>query len=440
MQRLFPQAVSGYCGVDTRLIRQVGLFMFNPNATEFIANPHPTLHTLRDDDPVHWSDALGGWVLTRYDDVKAAQIDRRFSADRLTPFAEHVASDVWAGENRKDVLDMAAQLKLWTVFKDPPDHTRLRRLMVDAFTPRAIEALRFHIRAIVDELLDGLAGRNDIDLIQDFAYPLPARVIAHILGVPTNNMDRFRRWSDDVATVVGSARLTSDRYRRGAEALTEITAYFRELVAQRRKSNAQGTLIDTLIATSNHDHDGRGLSNDELVANCVFILFAGHETTTNLIANGIIALLAHPDQLALLRADPELMPSAIEEMLRFESPAQSAVRIASEDMVIGGKGIRAGDRIFLMFIGANRDPAHFSDPDRFDITRNPNRHLAFGYGLHFCIGAQLARVEGHEALTALLARCPNIAHASDVLEWDDSLVLRGVRRLPLRLSHNEFAA
>lgn len=396
---------------------------FDPTRPGVMADPYPIYRRLRAEDPVHWCEALNGWVLTRYDDVRMAQRDARFSADRARPFA-----DQRAREDQPDVARMGELLAKWVVFNDPPRHTVLRRLMLDAFTPRAIEALRGRITEIVDELLDDAVQRPRMDLIGDFAYPLPATVIAHILGVPDKDIDRFRAWSNDVATVVGVSYDVPDRYQRGARALSELTQYFHEVVAERRQRGDKGALIDALINA--HDEDG-SLSSEELVGNCVVLLFAGHETTTNLIGNGMVLLLERPDQLAKLRANPELMPSAVEEILRYESPAHAVMRIAAEDFSLRGKEIRKGEKIFLMLAAANRDPEQFDEPERFDITRDPNRHLSFGYGLHFCIGAQLARVEGGVAMRRLLERFPSIALDTDELEWDLSLVLRGVHALPL---------
>ncbi len=398
---------------------------FDPTRPEVMADPYPIYQRLRAEDPVHWCPPLRGWVVTRYDDVRMAQRDARFSADRATPFADQRARD-----EQPDAARMGHLLAKWVVFNDPPRHTVLRRLMLDAFTPRAIEALRGRITEIVDDLLRSADGRPDIDLIGDFAYPLPATVIAHILGVPDQDIDRFRAWSDDLATVVGVSFAVPDRYQRGARALAELNQYFHEIVAERRARGDKGALVDALINA--HDEDG-SLSSEELVGNCVVLLFAGHETTTNLIGNGMVLLLERPDQLKKLRANPDLMSTAVEEILRYESPAHAVMRLAAEDFELRGKQIKKGDRTFLMLAAANRDPDHFEDPERFDITRDPNRHLSFGYGLHFCIGAQLARVEGEIALRRLLERFPSIALNADHLEWDLSLVLRGVHALPLSL-------
>ena len=400
---------------------------FDPDHPDVMADPHAIYHRLRAEDPVHWNAALNGWMLTRYDDVRMAQRDPRFSAERAIPFADQMDS-----RNRPKVADMGRLLAKWVVFNDPPRHTVLRRLMLEAFTPRAIDGLVPEITTIVDGLLAKLAGRDEIDLIGDFAYPLPATVIAHILGVPGKDIDRFRDWSDALALVVGSVRSAPDRFERGAEALVELTDYFRDAVTERRARGAKGALIDSLIEA--HDADG-SLSIEELVGNCVILLFAGHETTTNLIGNGILVLLDNPDQLAALRADPSLIEPAVEEILRYEPSVHSILRLAAEDMTLRGKRIRAGDRIQLMLGAANRDPEVFDDPDRFRIDRAPNRHLGFGYGLHFCVGAELARVEGRIALAHILKTMPHLALTGETLDREMSLVLRGVNKLPLSVRH-----
>ncbi len=396
---------------------------YDPYRPEIIADPYPAYRQLRAEDPVHWSDKLGGWVLTRYDDVKEALHGQRFSADRATPFADHMAA-----KDEPEIARVGRMLGRWVVFNDPPRHTVLRRLLFEAFSPKMIDGLRGQIAETVDALLDDLTGRDRIDLVGDFAFPLPAIVIAHVLGVPERDLDQFRAWSSDLATLVGNARATPDRYRRGGRALLALTEYFEGVVAERRRQGSEAALVDRLIAARDTDD---ALNEDELVANCILILFAGHETTTNLIANGMALLLQRPGQMAALRAEPALTAKAIEEMLRFETPAHSVVRIAAEDQTLHGKDIRRGDRVFVMIGAANHDPAMFEQPEHFDIMRKPGRHIAFGYGPHFCIGAHLARVEGRVAFEALLRRLPEMSFAEETLDWIDTLVLRGLRSLPL---------
>jgi cytochrome P450 len=400
--------------------------VYDPRRPEIMADPYPAFARLRASNPVYWSPVLRGWVLTRYADVRAALFDARLSADRITPFMESLPP-----ARRVALSGLEKILTRWAVFVDPPAHTRLRGLMNKAFTPRAIERLRPRIAEIVDGLLAAVAGRGRMDLIADFAYPLPATVIAGMLGVPTDDIDRFKIWSDDLAAFVGGAQATPQKYERACYGLTEMDAYFRSIIRERRRSPARDDVIGGLVAA---EEDGRVLSEDELVATSVLILFAGHETTANLIGNGMIALLRHPAELAKLRARPEIAESAVEELLRYDSPAASVTRVAKEAVQYGGRRIASGDRLFLMINAANRDGAQFADPDRLDLERADNRQIAFGYGPHYCIGAPLARLEGEIAFNRLLARLKDIALETCDLEWSDNLVLRGVKAIPLRFS------
>lgn len=403
---------------------------FDPRLPAVMADPFPALARLRAVDPVHWSAILRGWVLTRHRDVRAALHDPRFSADRITPFMNALPP-----QRRAALAGLERLLSRWAVFVDPPTHGRLRGLLNAAFRPRAIEAMAPAIAIVVDGLIDRIAARADgtgegrCDLIADFAYPLPATVIAGILGVPLADVDRFKDWSDDLAAFVGGAQAMPDKYVRAARGIAEMETYFRGLIERHRRGGGTGDLLDDLIAAQ--QVEGR-LDEDELVATAVLILFAGHETTTNLIGNGVLALLRHPDQLARLRVEPELMESAVEEMLRYDGPAASVTRVARDAVEMGGRRIAPGDRLFLMLNAANRDPEAFTDPERFDIARPATTtSLAFGYGIHYCVGAPLARLEARIAFDRLLARFRRIK-LDDGLEWADNLVLRGVRSLGLR--------
>jgi len=403
--------------------------LYDPRQPATTADPYAPFAALRTADPVHWSPVLRGWVLTRYSDVRAALFDPKLSADRITPFAATLPP-----ARREQLSGLERLLTRWAVFVDPPAHTRLRGLINKAFTPRAIASLRGMIRQTVDRLIDdftaGMAAGDErrVDLIAAFSYPLPALVIARILGVPDEDIVLFKGWSDDLAAFVGSAQTTPDKYDRAARGAAEMDAYFRAIVRQRRSMTHQADVIGALVAA---EEAGRTLSEDELVATAVFVLFAGHETTANLIGNGMIALIEQPEAMALLRARPDIIESAIEELLRIDSPAASVTRVARTEMVLHGKTIRAGDRLFLMINAANRDPAVFPEPDRLKLDRDPNPHIAFGYGPHYCIGAPLARLEGEIAFTRLLERLVDLRIAEQPLDWSDNLVLRGVKRLPL---------
>ena len=408
-------------------------FAFDRADPEVARDPSPAYARLRAEDPVHWSPSLGGWMLTRFDDVMAAQRDRRFSADRATPFADRMEATA-----RPDIARMGRMLARWMAFSDPPRHTVLRRLTVAAFTPTAVATLRPRVETLVDGLLDAMSDRRGAcDLIGEFAWPLPATVIAHLLGVPGRDLERFRAWSDDIAGVVGGAHSDADRLERGAAALAALETYLGDTVTQRRREGASGALIDALIAARDAD---AALSEEELVANCALLLFAGHETTTSLIGNGVRLLLERPEQFAALRADPALAAGAVEEILRYEGAAHAISRIAARDIALRGKTIAEGDRVFLMLGAANRDPAVFDDPEVFDIARRPGRHLAFGYGPHFCVGAPLARLEGEIALTRLAARFPDMALAEAHAAWAPYFILRRLARLPLALDGGTISA
>ena len=301
--------------------------------------------------------------------------------------------------------------------------------MTGALTPRAVERLRPRIAAVVEDLLAELDRKDDPDLVRDFAYPLPITVIADLLGVPAADRAALKVWSDELAVLVGSALDEGDKYDRAARGLGEMAGYFRGLLADRRA----GPRDDLLTALAQAGPPGGSATDDELVATSVLLLFAGHETTTNLLGNGLVALLDHPEARAAWRADPGLTGSAVEELLRFDGPSGAMTRVVREPLTLSGRALQPGDRVFLMIQAANRDPRQFPDPDRLDLGRVENRHLAFGHGLHFCVGAPLARLEAQLAFPALLARLDRAEAALDRLEWLDSLVFRGVRALPVRL-------
>lgn len=398
---------------------------FDPRRPEILADPYPVFHHLQAEDPVHWSEILGGWVLTRYEDVKAALSDSRLSSDRITPFVNHQAKD-----GRADLGELGRLVGLWAVFTDPPTHTRLRGLMNRAFTSRAVERLRPRIEEIVAELLGAVRSHGRMDVIRDFAYPLPITVIAEMIGVPREDRGAFKTWSDDLASFIGSALTTPDRYTRAAGAVTAMAEYFRRMIPARR-ANPREDIMSALVAARERED---ALDEDELVASCILLLFAGHETTTNLIGNGVLALLRHPAQAWALRDDPDLTGSAVEEILRYDGPTGVMVRVAVQDVKLEGRTIRRGDRVFTMINAANRDPRQFEEPDRLDLARANNRHIAFGYGIHFCLGAPLARLEAQIALPALLRELAEPALDGGEPAWLESLVFRGVKSLPVTFS------
>jgi cytochrome P450 len=383
---------------------------------EFVADPYPTYHRLRAEAPVYQS-PLGFWVLTRYEDVVASLRDPRFVKE---PIASYVAA-------RLGSPTPGAGLAM--LDRDPPDHTRLRGLVNKAFTPRVVEVLRPNIQKFVDDLLDRVEGRNSMDLIEDFAYPIPVVVICEMLGVPVADRERFRTWGLDIARGLDAILLPldSDVVIKSRAARTALGEYFRELIADRRASPRADLLSDLIAA----EEAGDKLNEEELLATCILLLVAGHETTVNLIGNGTLALLRHPAELKRLRENPRLITTAVEELLRFDGPVQRTARMPSEDVTVGGRTIAKNDLVMPFIGAADRDPAQFPDPDRLDITRTDNRHIAFGWGIHFCLGAPLARVEGQIAINSLLRRLPKLALATDRPEYRQSLTLRGLSTLPV---------
>lgn len=402
---------------------------YDPRDPANVADPFPILARLRNEDPVHHSDILGGWVLTRHGDVRNALKDAHLSADRITPFLNHLPP----GE-RRSIAGLGAMLQRWVVFMDPPRHTQVRALMNRAFTSNALAALEPKINAIVNQLIDALLEKEgEADFIADFAYPLPATVIAIIIGVPPEDIDQIKTWSDDLATFVGSALETPDKRDRAEASVQAMTAYFRDIIAHRRKHPPEdATIIDNLIAA---EEQGAVLDEATLVASCVLLLFAGHETTTNLFGNGLLAMLRSLDQLAQFQADPAMANSAVEEMLRYDGPIGAMPRVTTESYTIGDVTLPPGERVFCMVNAANRDPTVFHEPDRLDLNRPANRHIVFGFGIHFCIGAPLARLEGRIGFPALLRRLANIEQTSEAT-WNDSMVLRGMQHLPIGFKQN----
>ena len=399
------------------------------------ADPYALFATLRAEDPVHWSETHRAWLLTRYDDVSAAFQNRAFSNDRVRPvLARRAASAESAEPTASDrVLGLMTG---WMVVNDPPVHTRLRRLAAGAFKGQRIAVMGEQITAIVDEHIDAfLAGSGPQDLVSEVAYPLPATVIATMLGAPASDRDRFRAWSDELALVAfgtgGTAR--AERHQRALRGLQEMDGYFRALVA-RRRAEPGADMLSALMAADGDDTLGRDtLDDDELVAMCALLLFAGHETTTNSIANATLALLRHPDQLARLRADPGLLAPAVEELLRFDGPIKVINRWVVADTEVGGRAISAGQRVHLVLASANRDPARFTDPDVLDLGRSPNPHIAFGKGIHACIGAQLARMETRIAVGRIVERLPGLALVQEPV-WKDALASRSMETLVVRHS------
>jgi cytochrome P450 len=316
------------------------------------------------------------------------------------------------------------------VFRDPPAHTRLRSLVSKAFTSRVVQGLRPHIQEIVDGLLDRVQNNGSMDVISDLAYPLPVQVICEMLGVPHDDRDTMRQWSEDITRSLDALGQPSDReiVKRGRRARHALGEYFRRLLPERRR-HPQADLLSLLLAA---EEQGDKLTEDELLATCVLIFIAGHETTVNLIGNGLLALLQHPDELQRLKSDANLLPDAVEELLRYDSPVQRTARVTKSEIELGGKTIPRRALVVAAIGAANRDPAHFAEPDRLDITRKGNDHIAFGFGIHFCLGAPLARIEAQIALGTLLRRLPRLELATGAPRWRESSTLRGLKSLPIR--------
>ena len=385
-----------------------------------VYDPYPRYEQLRSEDPVHWNEGIQAWVLTGYQDVLDALRDPRLSAERISALMR-LAGD---GEGLEALEQTFLGMML---FADPPDHTRLRSLANKAFTPGVLEGMRSQIQNTVDRLLDDVQEQGGMEVISELAYPLPAMVISEILGVADGDMDRFKKWSNDIAAFLGNIREARENVGPAQQSVAELTEFLREIVAQRRKEPKD----DLLSALVTAEDQGDSFSEDELYSMCVLLIFAGHETTTNLIGNGILALLRHPAQLEKLRGQPSLIESAVEEILRYDGPVQTTSRTALEDLRIGDKQIAKGDRISLTLGAANRDPAQFKDPDRFDIERSEGRHMGFGFGIHFCLGAALARMEGQAAINSVLRRMPELRLVEQESEWRNNPVLRGLKALPV---------
>ena len=386
---------------------------------DVLANPYPLYHRLRTEDPVHWDSYLHSWVVTRYKDV--VTVLQNFSAAR-TPTPEQLR-DLGLPELEPVAKVMVRQM----LFRDAPAHTRLRSLAAAAFSPSKVEALRHHIQEITDNLIDAVIANGRMDVVADLADLLPATVTAELIGVPVEDRFQLKAWSKDFSEMLGNFQLNPGRTAVMLETVEQMTDYFRRRMRAKVSPSREGVVH----ALMNAEVDGDRLTEEEVIANSIITMVGGLETTTNLIGNGLLSLLRNPRELQMLRANPSLYPSSIEELLRYESPIQYTARLAPANVDLGGKAIRRPQAVIAVVGAANHDPERFRHPDRLDITRQDNRHLAFGWAAHFCFGAPLARLEGQIALSTILRRLRNLALDTVALVWRCNMGFRGLESLPV---------
>lgn len=394
---------------------------------EFVQDPYPVYRRLLEEGPLHFVDVSGGmwgvWAVFSHADCSAVAKDPRLSAKRTDRMLFTLPLS-----RQGEFKEFVRMLGLWMIFIDPPEHTRMRKLMNKGFSQSAAEALRPQVENIVDKILNRLNDVSEADLVKELCYPMPVRVISELLGVPETMHDAFLRWSAAIAEFNGSPHRTVEHAQNAQNAVLALTDFFRKAVAERRR-NKGSDLISLLIDI---EEEGDALTEEELYAQCVMLLFAGHETTRNLIASGIYSLLREPGKMAELRENPALIRTAVEEFLRFESPIQYTARVAKEDIELCGVRIPRRQTILCMLGAANRDPKQFKDPDTLNLSRLNNQHLAFSAGPHFCIGSQLARLEGQVAILKILQRFPKMRLAQRA-EWEPNFGFRGLKTLPVAL-------
>lgn len=398
---------------------------FNPFDPAFRVNPYAVYENLRMNTPVHMP--LGAWVFSRYADCMRVLHDPNVSSDEKN-------SDLYKEfAKQQEVSEFVAlrdRMKPF-LFMDPPDHTRLRGLVAKAFTPRVVQDLKPRIQQIVDDLIDAAEPTGEIEIIEDFAYPLPVTVISELLGVPPSDWEKFKGWSRELARSLDpEIALPKEVLDQRREIFLTFVGYFRELIAD-HKASPRNDLLSALIAA---EEEGEQLTEDELLSTCVLLLIAGHETTVNLIGNGMLALLRNQDQLERLRQDSSLARTAVEEVLRYDSPVQMTGRTALEDIDVDGVVVKKGQQAVILLASANRDSAQFDNPDRFDVGRTPNPHISFSQGIHFCLGAPLARVEGQAALATIARRLKKMELQVEQPEYKENIVLRGLAALPVSFS------
>lgn len=386
-----------------------------------VADPYPAYARLREEAPVHRSETIRSWVVTRYEDVVAGLRDPRLSAHRL-PALLGVA-DVTADERDLMLLRAATQM----INSDAPEHARRRGLVSASFQPRRIDALRPRIQAVADDLLDRVIERGTMDVVADYAFPLPMAIISDIVGIRPDDGPRVKAWADDVSNFLSSGHVGPDQVAAYLGSWGELAAYFTELSRDKAGSSGEDVVSQLAVKLEAGETD-----LEEVLSNLVLLAVAGHETTTNTTAVGLSWLLRRPAELDRLRADPSLIGTAVEELLRYEATSQWDFRIAIEDVVVGGQPVRAGELVNYVLAAANRDPRQFPEPDRLDVARTPNRHVTFGIGAHFCLGSQLARLELQIALRTLVTRLDGLEMVGEQLDWKPNIRMRGLQTLPVR--------
>ena len=393
-----------------------GLNFLSP---DFLRNPYPAFQMLRANAPILKTE-MGFWVASRYEDVTAILRDKRFGKCFVERIEHQYGAEVWD-------QPVYASMRNWMLVMDPPDHTRLRKLVARAFTPRRLKDLRPRIQQLVDDSLDVVQERHEMDFLADFAYPLPVHVICDMLGIPIENRNWFFDGSRVSGRLIDPTPMTPDELKEVNEGHSVQVAYFRDLFERRRKEPGEDITTELLSAAE----DGEKLSDDELIGNIILLFGAGHETTVNMLGNGMLHLLSNPEEWEKLKADPSLVTSAVEEMLRFDSSVQMTGRAAFEDVEISGVTIPKGEQVLTLLGAANRDPEQYDDPEGFRVDRQNIQPTSFGGGIHHCLGAPLARLEGEIALSTLIKRLPNMRLANDELDWRKTFTLRGLSALPV---------
>jgi cytochrome P450 len=389
---------------------------------EVLADPYPFYQRLREEDPVHWDPYLHAWVVTRYADV--VTVLQRFVASR-TPSPEKLSS-----LGLDHLVPIARVMVEQMLFLDPPAHGRIRRIAAAAFVPRRVELLRTHISEIADALVDGVVANGEMDVMADFANLLPGIVTAEMFGLPREDHPRLKAWSEDFAEMLGNFQHNPERATKVLRSLEEMTSYFHEAVVRQTRTHGEG-LVQALATA---EVDGDRLTEDEVVANLIITMVGGQETSTNLIGNGLLTLLSHGEVLERLREDLSLIPTAIEELLRYESPIQQTARLVPDDFELGSRDLMKDQAVIAVIGSANRDPERYRDPDLLDIARSENKHLAFGSGAHNCFGAPLARIESQVAFETILRRLPGLRLGPDPVTWRPNLTLRGLEQLHVEFS------